>query len=70
MKTMTATIKWLSDGEEITAQFGVFPDWYDPFNGGDDLPNDDEIFYWLDKHEAEEFGVGFGNDEWIVTEAD
>lgn len=71
MKTFIATIKWLGEDEEFTVQFGVFPDWFDIDEGNEeDLPNDKDIFYWLDKEEAEQFGVGFSTDEWVVTEVD
>jgi len=56
-------IEWKETGEREVMTFGILKDG----ESGEEMPNDDRIFYWLDQEEATAIGADWDGGDWFVV---
>jgi hypothetical protein len=59
---MKLLIKWKDTGEEVVMPFGILSDGQE----GENMPNDDQIFFWLTPEEATAIGEDYDGGDWVV----
>lgn len=60
---MNLLIEWKETGEREVMTFGILKDG----ESGEEMPNDDRIFYWLDQEEATAIGADWDGGDWFVV---
>ena len=61
---MQFLIEWKDTGEQEVMNFGILK----TEENGEDMPNDDRIFYWLDEQEAQDIGADWDGGDWFVVQ--
>ena len=59
---MKFLIEWKESGEQEVQRFGTL----EGENEGEDMPNDDEIFFWLTPEETLAIGADYDGGDWVV----
>jgi hypothetical protein len=59
---MRFLIEWKDTKEQASYDFGVLKEG----ESGEDMPNDDSIFYWLTPEEAFDIGRDYDGGDWVV----
>jgi hypothetical protein len=60
---MRFLIEWKNDGLQEEQTFGILK----AGQNGEDMPNDDRIFYWLDEQEALDIGADWDGGDFFVV---
>ena len=59
---MRFLIEWKDTKDQAVYDFGVLKEG----ESGEDMPNDDQIFYWLTEEEALTIGSDYDGGDWVV----
>lgn len=59
---MRFLIEWKNSEEQEVMNFGILKQG----ERGEDMPNDDRIFYWLNEQEAIDIGADYDGGDWFV----
>ena len=59
---MRFLIEWKDTKDQAIYDFGVLKEG----ENGEDMPNDDSIFYWLTPEEAFDIGRDYDGGDWVV----
>lgn len=59
---MKFLIEWKESGEREVHRFGTL----EGENEGEDMPNDDQIFFWLTPEETLAIGSDYDGGDWVV----
>ena len=59
---MRFLIEWKDTKDQAVYDFGVLKEG----ESGEDMPNDDQIFYWLTEEEALVIGSDYDGGDWVV----
>lgn len=72
LRLINADILWHGETSSESVVFGVIPDDFDhETESTDDLPKDDEVFYWLESEEASSLNAGYDPvGDWVVVAVD
>jgi hypothetical protein len=59
---MKFLIEWKDTKDQAIYEFGILKEG----ENGEDMPNDDSIFYWLTPEEAFDIGRDYDGGDWVV----